>query len=138
MYFIQLLALKFGGDALVRLQRVLIYITNTGPPVSHQNLLLARFRFLTCFRCFVMIMPLSRPFTIVIKDPLFITSQYSFKKWNHSNFVDTAFETSKPRILWYSQSSCETHLSTFFNLPIFLRTSEILEMLASIHTLTWL
>lgn len=82
MHFIHSLRVNFDNDALGRFQKSVMDNSNGRPPECHHNIMLMQFRFWKGFGCFVMMKPMRRSFTIVIKNAFFITSRSNtIKKW---------------------------------------------------------
>lgn len=66
----QFITVNIGIVALVRLQEAVMNIANGGPPDSHDNIRLVKFRFRKVLASFM----------IVLKDKLLIACQYTIKK----------------------------------------------------------
>ena len=80
MHFFELIAVNLCPDALISIQKAIIDNTNCTPPNSHHNLL-AKLWFWKMFGWLIAIKPLTWLSPIFIKDPLFVTGDYSVKKW---------------------------------------------------------
>lgn len=121
VHFIQLVAANTGSVALVRFQKVLMNKANGGLSNSHHNF---------CWYNFGFGKPICWSFALVIKDQILITIHYLIKIYIiHRCSIK---HTTKLPTLWLSMSLYETHLLSFFLLSIFLRWSEIVEMLKTI------
>ena len=85
MYLIQLLAINFRRDALVKFQKAVMDNANGGPTDSNDNHLFIQLG--------EMIKLLSLFLTIVIKDQFFVTSRYAIKNVIYCLCVPTFFKT---------------------------------------------
>ena len=68
------------SNALICFQKAVVDNIDCRPPNCHENLLLMQLWLWEVFEGLITIMPLTRSFTIIIKDPIFITSDNSATK----------------------------------------------------------
>lgn len=108
---------KLRHEALGRFQKAV----NSGPTDCHFNPLLVNLLFWKLFPCLVLIRPLSRPFTFVIKDSFYIPSYFSINKFIIRILPIQPQNTSICRSLSLSLNSYGPNLSSFFAIPKYLR-----------------
>ena len=119
MHFIQLLAVNFQSDVLVKMLKSVIDNASGRPFDSYHNFLFSK-----VFECFVMINPLSQ--YDCHEGSIFGHMSLFDQEIDHSCSTETVAKTIQ-NVKLFSLSSCRTYLSSFFNLLIFLGWSDIVD-----------
>ena len=123
------------SNVLICFQNVVVDNTNCRPPNCHHNLLLMQLWLWEVFWRHSTIKPLTRLFTIIIKNPLFVTRENSVKKGT-IGFMYTKHwaDFKSPKLLMRIELMMNIFIEFFFTFPMFCKWRETVAVLNHLCT----